>query len=72
MSNHIFLQLQLDPLTHFLQKVLEGVDADFASLREREIAGEFADPDDLANAFYYPMMREEIATKAACSSLNLT
>ena len=70
MGNPITLHIEIQALRSFFERVINSVDDDYAELIARSNRGEFATADDESNAFYLPMMAEEIAIRSILNELN--
>ncbi len=69
-NNILLLNLKLDTLRSFLERVGKSVDQDYLDVSKRKDAGEFEDNDELSNALYDPMQAEKIAIRAVYYELN--
>lgn len=71
MRNYINLEIELGPITAFLNMTLSAIDKEKAAICEREEAGEFQDGlDDFSNAIFVPMEAEAIAVRAVLYEVN--
>jgi hypothetical protein len=70
MSQLFILNMELDSIRSFLERVVKSVDSDYIEITHRAGIGEFADEDDESNAFFDPEMSEEIAIRATLGELN--
>ena len=69
-GNLIVLDIELNAIRSFLIFVLDTASSEYSKIQIRSNAGEFDDYDDEANAFFIPMMWEEIACRATLGELN--
>jgi len=70
MKNMLVLNMELKSIRSFLERVNQSVDGDYIEIMRRVDAGEFANEDEIDNAFFDPMMSEEIAIRATLGELN--
>jgi hypothetical protein len=70
MSYLLVLNMELESIRSFLERVGKSVDSDYTEIMRRVEAGEFADEDEEGNAFFDPMMSDEIAVRATLGELN--
>ncbi|MCK4825547.1 hypothetical protein KA005_57900, partial [bacterium] len=70
MGNLIGLHIELDAIRSFLITVLDAASSEYSKIQIRSNAGEFNHYDDEANAFFIPMMWEEIACRSTLGELN--
>lgn len=70
MSRSFFLNMELEYIRSFLERVDRSVEHDCLEIARRAEAGEFTDEDDENNAYFDPTMSEEIAVRAALGELN--
>jgi hypothetical protein len=70
MPNYIFLDIRLDALKEFLDRVTKHVDAEVSDIFSRNDAGEFPGIDDFGNALFYPRESEAIAIRAIFYEIN--
>lgn len=70
-GSYVVLQIELDAIRNFLEHVDREAGVEIQNILERNDAGEFQeDLDDLENALYGPVMRQEIAARAVYCELN--
>lgn len=70
MGNNITLDIELRALKIFLDKTLEIVDTEKATIFEQEKSGEFHQLDDFSNALFFPEEQESIAIRAVFYEVN--
>lgn len=70
MSHPLILDIELGAIRSFLGRVASSVDAEYSEIACRAHAEAFADHEEESNAFFYPMMCEEIAIRATLGELN--
>jgi hypothetical protein len=70
MGNLIALDIELKAIRFFLTTVSDAADSEYSKIQARSNAGEFDHYDDENNAFFGPMMWEEIACRATLGELN--
>lgn len=70
MGTLITLRIELDAIRSFLKRVINAADAEYSRIGAMSDAGEFTHCDDEANAYFAPMMWEDIAVRAALGELN--
>ncbi|MFH1671811.1 MAG: hypothetical protein ABIF87_00050 [Pseudomonadota bacterium] len=70
MGKLIALDIELNAIRSFLSTVSDAAGSEYSKIQDRSNAGEFDHYDDEANAFYSPMMWEEIACRATLGELN--
>lgn len=70
-GSYVVLQIEFDAIKNFLEHVDREAGVEIQNVMERNDAGEFEeDVDDLENALYGPLMRQEIAARAVYYELN--
>ena len=62
--------IRLDAIRDFLKRMCASVDAEYSDVMRRDKQGEFVNSDELADAYFSPLMSEEIAVRATLSELN--
>ena len=70
MGNLIGLDIELNAIRSFLITVSDTASSEYSKIQIRSNAGEFNHYDDEANAFFIPMMWEEIACRSTLGELN--
>ena len=70
MGNLIELDIELNAIRSFIITVSDTASLEYSKIQIRSNAGEFNHYDDEANAFFNPMMWEEIACRATLGELN--
>ena len=70
MGNLIGLDIELNAIRSFLITVSDTSSSEYSKIQIRSNAGEFNHYDDEANAFFIPMMWEEIACRSTLGELN--
>lgn len=70
MGNLIGLDIELNAIRSFLIIVSDTATSEYSKIQIRANAGEFNHYDDEANAFFIPMMWEEIACRATLGELH--
>jgi hypothetical protein len=70
MGTLISLDIELSAIRSFLKAVTVAVDLECSRINTMSEAGEFSRYDDEANAYFVPMMWEEIAIRATLGELN--
>jgi len=70
MGNLIGLDIELNAIRSFLITVSDTASSEYSKIQIKSNAGEFNHYDDEANAFFIPMMWEEIACRATLKELN--
>jgi len=70
MGSLISLDIELNEVKSFLDRVYQSVDGEYQNLVSRAQAGEFKDPDEEDNAFFSPRASESLAMRAALNEIN--
>lgn len=70
MGNLIGLDIELNAIRSFLITVSDTASSEYSKIQIRSNAGEFNHYDDEANAFFIPMMWEEITCRSTLGELN--
>jgi hypothetical protein len=70
MGSLIGLDIELDAIRSFLITVSKTAGSEYSKIQLKSNAGEFNHYDDEANAYFIPMMWEEIACRATLGELN--
>ncbi len=70
MGSLISIDIELNEVRSFLERVYRSVDSEYGNLISRAQAGEFKDPDEEANAFFSPRTSESLAMRAALNEIN--
>jgi hypothetical protein len=70
MGSLISIEIELNGVKSFLERVYRSVDSEHGILISRAQAGEFKDPDEEANAFFSPRTSERLAMRAALNEIN--
>jgi hypothetical protein len=70
-GSYVVLQIRLDSIRNFLEHVKNEAESEIQTLLARNESGEFQEElDDLDNALYHPIARQEIAARAVYYELN--
>lgn len=70
-GNYVVLQIRLDAIRNFLEHVKDEAEREIGTVLARNESGEFQeDLDDLDNALFHPIARQEIAARAVYYELN--
>jgi hypothetical protein len=70
MGSLISIDIELNEVKSFLERVYRSVDSEYGDLISRAQAGEFKDHDEEANAFFSPRTSEGLAMRAALIEIN--
>lgn len=70
MRSLISIDIELNEVKSFLERVYRSVDSEYGNLISRAQAGEFKAPDEEANAFFSPRTSERLAMRAALNEIN--
>lgn len=69
-GSYVILGIELEGIRNFLQSVVSEAGAEIQSILKKNDAGELEGEDDLENALYHPLIRQEIAARAVFYELN--
>jgi hypothetical protein len=70
-GSYVVLQIRLDAIRNFLEHVKDEAESEIGTVLARNESGEFQeDLDDLDNALFHPIARQEIAARAVYYELN--
>lgn len=69
-GNYLVLQIRLDAIRNFLGHVKNEAESEIQAVLARNESGEFQELDDLDNALFHPIARQEIAARAVFYELN--
>lgn len=70
MGSLISLDIELNAIRSFLEKVINVADSEYSRIKTLSDAGEFKHYDDEADAYFTPEMWEKIAIQATYGELN--
>ncbi len=70
MGSLISIDIELNEMKSFLERVYRSVDSEYGDLISRAQTGGFKDPDEEANAFFSPRTSESLAMRAALNEIN--
>src|SRR5438477_2611258 len=69
-GSYVVLQIRLDAIRNFLERVKNEAESEIQAVLARNESGEFQELDDLDNALFHPIARQEIAARAVYYELN--
>lgn len=64
------LDIELNAIRSFLQNIINAAESEYSRIKALSDAGKFLHYDDEANAYFIPLMWEEIAIHATLGELN--
>lgn len=70
MSRLIGLDIELQAIRFFLERLATFIDAEYLEIINQAEAGKFIEEDEEANAFFWPQSSEEIGIRAVIGELN--